>query len=275
MKHTLAENMLRFGVKNLSESNIKNLQEQTEPTPAAPAAAATTTKPAGQAERRKFESTFNANQGGKIVPAKVAGYAEKQPDGSFKPIGITMTYPKGSSGNSYIGFSPYNNVYVATGEFRSKDSMEALVAGSAGIAKGPLPVTALKDVITQLSKFTKTPLSLNPSVVEGLAIPASKSAVGKKVEQPITMGILKPWGVAQMHITYHPETNAELKRELWIGRSNIYTFAKDANGKVGYNASVSNYDSLLKKLSMTGTSEERKKVLDAATVLFNELNAKG
>ena len=271
MKNTLAENMLRFGVKNLSESDLRKLHEQTE-------MPATTTTPGAkpkQAERRKFESVWNANQQGKIVPAKVVGYAEKQPDGSFKPLGITMTYPKGSSGNNFIGFGLYNNVYVATGQFKTRESMEELVLGSAGVAKGPMPLTALNDVITQLSKFTKTPLSLDPKVVQGLALPASKSAVGKIVKQPITTGILRPWGEAQMHITYNPETNAETKRELWIGGSNMYTFAKDSKGNVGYNASVSNYDSLFKKLGMTGTSEDRKKVLDAATILYNELDSKG
>lgn len=274
MKHTLAENLLRFGVKNLSESNIKNLQEQTEPAPAAPAAAATTTKPAGQAERRKFESTFNANQGGTVVAAKVIGYADKQPDGNFKPGGITMTYPKGSSGNNYIGFSVLNGAYVATGAFAKPDAMQQLVLGSAGIAKGPLPVTALKDVIAQLSKFTKTPLSLDPRVEQGLALPASKSTNGKVVKQPITTGILRPWGEASLHITYNPETNTEMKRELWIGGTNQYTFTKSSTGKFGPNAAVSNYDSLYKKLGMTGTTEERNKVAAAAEILFNELSSK-
>jgi len=42
MKNTLAENLLRFGVKNLSESDIKKLQEQTPTTtpPATPPAQA-------------------------------------------------------------------------------------------------------------------------------------------------------------------------------------------------------------------------------------------
>lgn len=273
MKHTLAENMLRFGVKNLSESNIKNLQEA-EPTPAAPAAAATTTKPAGQAERRTFESTFNANQGGKIIPAKVTGYAIKQPDGSFKPGGITMSYPKSASGYTYIGLINSNGMYIPQGVYAKTDAMQELVLASAGISKGPLPVTALKNVIAQISAFTKTPLSLNPSVERGLALPAAKSANAKSVKQPITTGILKPYGTAFLQVTYNPETDIETKREIWIGGTNQYSFAKSSTGQFGPNAAASNYDSLYKKLGMTGTTQERKQVAAAAEVLYNELSSK-
>jgi hypothetical protein len=120
MKHTLAENLLRFGVKNLSEANIKTLQEQ-NPNAAAPAGAtkpgatapAGTTTPGAKpaAQNQRFEATVNTRNSNNDVPGSVVGFAMKQPDGSFLPGNIIVRYPGGAS---VVSFSLINSngVYI-------------------------------------------------------------------------------------------------------------------------------------------------------------------
>lgn len=269
MKHILAENMLRFGVKNLSESNIKNLQEA-EPTP--PASSATTpTQPTTPPANQRFESTFNVRQNNKDVAAKVVGFATKRPDGSFAPGSITLTYPHGGSGNTYIGFRNVEGTYVINpmsgAEIRKPSDIANAISEHkfASIAKGILPVTALKQVIANISKATKVSLKLDPAVEQAMAINHQNSAVSKTIPGKPT-GLLAPFKTAGLVLRLNPETGTEMYRELWLGGSNMYSYAK-WNGKVVPNGAERANDFL--KLDPAKQPELNQAITD----LYNQLDA--
>jgi hypothetical protein len=280
MKNKLAENLLRFGVKNLSEANIKTLQEQNpNATPPAGATKPSTTAPAGTttpaakpaAQNQRFEATFNTRQNNKDVPGSVVGFAMKQPDGSFKPGYIIVRYPGMSSVTSFSLINS-NGVYIldprGTGALKKPGDLAQAIKDYklAPIRKGLLPVTAVKQVIANIGKATKTSLKLDPTLEQAFAISWMNSAVSKSINGTPT-GVLAPFKTASLVLHLNPETGVEMYRELWLGRSNMYSYAKASNGKVGPNGSGRANDAL--KLPPERTPE----INQAVTDLYNQLEA--
>lgn len=273
MKHILAENLLRFGVKNLSEANIKMLQEQEDANAAAPGATTNpgTTTPGAKppAQNQRFEATFNTRANNKDVPGSVVGFAMKQPDGSFKPGYIIVRWPSGASVTSFSLINS-NGVYILDprGVFKKpRDLSQAIYDYKlASIQKGLLPVTAVKQVITNIGKATKTSLKLDPAVEQAFAITWMNSAVSKSIKGTPT-GVLAPFKTASLVLHLNPETGVEMYRELWLGNSNMYSYAKLSNGKVGPNGSGRANDAL--KLPPERTPE----INQAVTDLYNQLEA--
>jgi hypothetical protein len=237
MKHTLAENLLRFGVKNLSEANIKTLQEQETTTPTTPG-----TKP--PAPTKKVEIAFNCGNGNNKYPGVVRGYINKQPDGSFKPGNIVVGYPDNSGKQMFFTITNINNVYSLSNNSVSKiktpDALAEWIRNyGCAIDKPILPITAIQQTITQLATETQTKLSIDPTLKNAFAISYEESNVnGKSIQSSKLTGALAPFGFASINFKLNPQTLQEMpgSRQIWLGdgtrvSSNMYAF-KVIDGKL-------------------------------------------
>lgn len=245
MKHTLAENLLRFGVKNLSEANIKTLKEQEQnaaATTPAPSTAAPTTK--APVESKKFEVAFNCGRGKDKYPGIARAYAYKQPDGSFSPGNIVIGYPDNSGKQMFFTLINTNNVYSldnrSVSKFQTPDALAEWIKNyGCAIDKPILPITAIKQSIAQLAQYTKAKLTIDPAVQQAFAISYEESNVsGNPIQSGKLTGILAPFGFASINTRLNPETLQEMpgSRQIWLGdgtrvSSNMYAF-KIVNGKL-------------------------------------------
>jgi hypothetical protein len=214
MKHILAENLLRFGVKNLSEANIKTLHEQ-NPNATAPVAK-TTPKPAPQFQR--FEQTFNTTNG----QGRIIGFAEKQQDGSFKPKStIDIVYPS-YQGQFQIRLILRNTTYtiddqIGVGSKITGPADNWIYSSGAPIIAPIKPLTALNKVIESISKITGTQLFLNNWTRD--AFGSARTGVQKRALRVPTSNT-KYLGVyrdADLFINLDPESGKEIDRDFYIG----------------------------------------------------------
>jgi hypothetical protein len=217
MKNILAENMLRFGVKNLSEADRYHLTEITGSTPAA-------AKPTQVAV--EFATTLG--------PGKILGYLYKQSNGSFvqgpkiaiyRPDKMHVDIKLNDDKTSWI-FDPASS--------KDKDTLYAWLYENKNPAMyigGIKPSTVLNQVVAQLNKAAGTNVTIAGDILSALT--PSYQNVGTILKSEIaTQKILKPMKTASMKVYLDPETKKEMRREMNIGGTGTYIFVKGASGKI-------------------------------------------
>jgi hypothetical protein len=231
MKNILAENMLRFGVKNLSESTIKQLHEQhlneapPVPTGSAQPGAAPAKAPQNQRVEQIFRVKLNAKGAtadGKVIAniPMVQGKAQTPSKISIqwpKPDGKVITLSLTSTSKGQYDFD--------TREPASRDAkmqgMDWPGTNAANILGPQKPLTALNAVIAAINKQTGGNWSAANDVVEVLSNARSGVQKYATVQLSAAIGLkdgsIMPYKTAGLTITYDPETNKEIDRDFTIG----------------------------------------------------------
>jgi hypothetical protein len=261
MKNILAENMLRFGVKNLSEANIKTLHEQNpNATTTTPGAAKPKTYPT-----QRVEQTFNTIYNGSPAVGKVTGTLLKKEDGSFIPNSIRIDYPSSSGEPFVIYLKPLDGTMTFQIPNNAEGIQNFITSRSAQITKGNLPITAIKLVTDQMSKLSKVPLKMDPKLTNAFALPIGRFGDTKNIDMPAP-GLLAPFKIVRMHLVFHPETSKEIHREMHLGGGNQYSYAKDSSGKIIRNGGTGDPNDRL-KLTGQNLIELRQAITNAYTAL--------
>ena len=279
MKNTLAENLLRFGVKNLSESEKKKLHEQlatgTKTNPKKlPGVKVTAKKP--KSKPIPYMVSFNTvDSQNKPVVGTAEGFAVKQPDGKLAPSDkISLKMPS-NKGIQRIDFVRQGNVYTYSpySLYKNRKELAAFFHNYANrIAKPLKPQTALTQLIAQINKGTGANLTLNPQVVAGImdGWDYQSSGVTKRALVPKLSGLLTPMKSASLYVTYDPETGQEIHREMWLGNSNVYTYQKYSDGKI---KKTGGSNVLNDRPDMAPARENRKQFDAEITALYNQLES--
>jgi len=216
MKHTLAENMLRFGVKNLSESDLRKLQEQLE-------------EPKTKTPAQKVEQMFNVKTSAGKAVGSVKALLPLTNGKAGVPLDITINYPDVMNKLNLFKLRLFNNTTykLDTAYGSGKDFSEEWIVNSGGSILAPKkPLTAINDVIASINKQTGSNVSLDPKITQTLN--TAESGVRKSVDVQLTAkdvrlstGVLIPYKFARLSVVYDPETNKELYRRFTFGPNEI------------------------------------------------------
>jgi hypothetical protein len=259
MKNILAENMLRFGVKNLSEADRYHLTEITGSTPV-------------KVATPMYKASFASNLG----PITFTGTTVKQPNGSFKPDPTIQAYIT-KKGFLRAQLNPTTGIFgFDTENFGPNyDKARTWLYGTPPmflINKGINPGTALTQVVAQLNKAAGTAYTIDPKVLQAL-LPGLNTAVQGNSSVAALSGILAPLQNASMTVYYDPETGAELNKFMYL-RNDVYKYSMIA-GKLtpaGGTQNALNDDAI--KAGLANVTFDRKQFNAALTSLWTTLSAK-
>ena len=249
MKNILAENLLRFGVKNLSEADKLRLEQKTPTTGGGGAVAGTTAStaaaktpmkpivvnfkmskrpgPIGDAKKGIVQCNVTArpskNTAGAIVPPAFITLNLLGVDGKFAPI--VFEYQK--IVNTYI---PQDR------SMRGENLVEYLRNQTDKVAEGIMPATALTQMTNQISQLTGQQVSIDSSILNSITsaynIPGKTGVLNIK-NLPLKGGILNPKNAKAFvyyKVYFQPETNQEIDKRLELAPGDY--FIRIVNGKV-------------------------------------------
>ena len=220
MKNTLAENLLRFGVKNLSEAEKKKLHEQ--PGEDNPNKLPGTTVTAKSAVK-KLQTSFKREDG------KIAIWTAS----------VKMD-PKTKKWNLVdFRFSPDGQPAVAPLRLQNNAIMRGDIAamldnGELGYTgPGMSPLAALTNLLSQVAKQTGVQYGISGDLQNTLSALPNRYYTYK--ESTIPKGsYLKPGISYGIKSLVNPDTNQVINRTLYIGskNSNAYQIVIDQTGKL-------------------------------------------
>lgn len=240
MKNTLAENLLRFGVKNLSEADLIRLTEQATP-------------PAGSV------SSTEANPN-KLPTAKVTAKSPtKRLEASFKTeLGTTATWI------AYIKMDPTTKKWNLV-EFRftpdgkgtasvlriqdnrvQEDELlrKQLENGEIGYTgPGMSPLASLNNLLQQVAKQTGVQWGVSGDLQRMLTSMPNRYYNNKTDKLTIPTEALKPGVTYGVRTLLNPDTNQVVNRLFYIGDA-AYGVYLEPNGTLSKN----NISNLAKKL---------------------------
>jgi hypothetical protein len=244
LEKLIAENMLRFGVKNLSESDIKKLQEQNPPrgsetNPKKLAGATVTAKSA----EKKLEASFKRDDN------KIATWSAS----------VKMD-PKTKKWNLVdFRFSPDGQPAVAPLTLENNKIMQGDIKALLGNGElgytgpGMSPLASLNNLLSQVAKQTGVQYGIHVDLQNTLANLPNRYYTYKSAIIP-KGSYLKPgisYGVKSL---INPDTNQVINRTLYIGDkySNAYQIVIDQTGKLR-GSGVNSIQTVVKNLFQGGS----------------------
>jgi len=253
MKNILAENLLRFGVKNLSEADKLRLEQKTPTAGGGGAVAGKTPAAVKPAQGKKVVASFKMSVGGGAAGQQSKGITE------CSVYGILTKDPKTGK------FLPPNELTLSlafNGKFLKERALTFVLNKMAntymlqpnqGVTNGPKlveflryktdqiesgsPATALMQVIENIKNETGVNVSIDSSVVSNIRSAYDvywKSGITDFKKMNITQGVLKPFTTVTLKKYFNPETNQEYinDRMLSFGTSKFgYYVGKSAPAK--------------------------------------------
>lgn len=237
MKNILAENLLRFGVKNLSEADIKKLHE-VEP---APGTATNPNKLAGarvtaKAPTKALQASWKTDNGTTaswIANIKMDPATKKwnlvdfrfTPDGT--PAVLTLRIENNAIMPGYVKEKTENGEMGYTGP-------------------GMSPLASLNNLLSQVAKQTGVQYSINPSLSLLLKNLPNRYYSNKtsKVNLPAGTEALKPGVLFGVRSLINPDTNQIVNRLFYIGDTSYGVYLDQPNNTLS-KVSIAN---LAKKL---------------------------
>lgn len=237
MKNILAENLLRFGVKNLSESDIKKLHEQDPNGRLLPV-----TKVTARSAEKTLQTSFKTDDN------QVATWSAKiKMDPTTKKWNIK--YIQFQLGDKIVGPLRLDNNQIQRGEIAA-----LLNNGEMGYTgPGMSPLASLNSLINQISKQTGVQYGINVDLKNTLSNMPNRYFTYKTSVVP-KGSYLKPGIEFGIKSLVNPDTNQVINRTLFIGDkySSTYQIVIDANGKLK-NAGPNSIETVLKNLFQSGT----------------------
>lgn len=251
MKNTLAENLLRFGVKNLSESDIKKLQEQNPPAgnETNPNKLPGTTVTVKSAEK-KLQASF------KRADNKTATwFANVKMDPKTKKWNlVNIKFTPDDRGTAEAPLSINNDLVQAgnVSQLLSSNRSGDLV-GYTG--PGMSPLAALNNLLSQISKQTGVQYGISQDLKNTITPPNMPNFYFTYKESTIPKGsYLKPGISYGIKSLVDPDTNQVINRTLFIGDriSSAYQIVIDQTGKLR-GAGSNSVETVVKNLLQGGS----------------------
>lgn len=244
MKNILAENLLRFGVKNLSDNDKLKLEQKTG---GGGAVASTTPTTAAKTPIKPIVVNFkmcrkpgpigDTSKG--IVQCNVTATPRKNNKGAMIPpakITLNLLGVDGKFSPLVFVYSDTVNTYITENQsMRGQVLVDFLRKNTEKVAEGIMPATALTQMTNQISQLTGQQVSIDSSLIDKIAsaynVPGMTGVMNFK-NLKVSGGILNPRNKA-IYVTYkvyfQPETNQEIEKrfELYGGH-----FIRVVNGRV-------------------------------------------
>jgi hypothetical protein len=207
MKNTLAENLLRFGVKNLSESDRSKLAEQK------PGAAATPAK----TQTKRLAASFKTPYGG---TGTFSATIQLDPTTKKWKVGQIRFDSEGGQDAGIKDIFTITGDGKGGGNFKHTESLiRQFQAKGVDSYSGPglKPGTAAKKLAEQLSQATGAQWFASSELINLFSDWRNGYVEYKKSKVPAGTEQLKPGTEFGVVITRDPETNQILYRNLYYG----------------------------------------------------------
>lgn len=279
MKNILAENLLRFGVKNLSEADKLRLEQKTPTTGGGGAVAGktpTTVKPPqGKKVVASFKMSVGAGPAGQqskgITENSVYGILTKDPKtGKFLPpntLTLSLSQNKQPVPVRFVLVGGTTYQLEPGQKFTNGPKLVEFLRSNTGHIESGSPATALMQVIENIKNETGVNVSIDSTVVNNIRSAYDvywKTGIVDVKQTPITSGVLKPFKRAILDKYINPETNQEYidNRKLVLGNG-AYGFWIN-NDKIAGLTNVGTKSELVTFLRQSGAVPEN---MDTSTIL--------
>lgn len=228
MKNILAENLLRFGAKNLSEADIKKLHE-TNPVAAAPGTEANPNNLAGakvtaKAPTKTLQTSWKTELG--KTASWIANIKMDPATKKWNLVDFRFT-PDGTP--AYDILKLYNNDIM---QGYVKEKTENGEMGYSG--PGMSPLASLNNLLSQVAKQTGVQYGIHVDLKNMLADMPNRFWTYKKSNIKFPPDGLKPGVLFGVRTQTNPDTNQIQNRLFFIGDEG-YGVYLDANGTLSKN----------------------------------------
>ena len=240
MKNILAENLLRFGVKNLSKSDIKKLQEQDPNGRKLPGAKVT-----AQAPEKKLQASFM-----RADKKTATWFANIKMDPKTKKWNLVdIRFTADGQATAAPPLAIKDNL-VQAGNVR-----QLLTATSTGdlvgyTGPGMSPLAALNNLLSQIAKQTGVQYGVSQQLKNIITPPEMPNFYYTYKESTVPKGgYLKPGIKFGVKSNVDPDTNQVLNKYLYIGErfNPSLDISIDNSGKLRL-AGIDSVDSVAKEL---------------------------
>jgi hypothetical protein len=288
MKNILAENLLRFGVKNLSEADKLRLEQKT---PTAPAVAGKTPTAAPKTPAKKVQVSFNMSTGAglrqnlKVTECKVYGtYMQDPKTRKYGPPNqlVLQLSQNGKPVNIIFRLNTMTNTYLMENNTLKGDKLVDYLRYNTEHIVDKNPATALTQIIENIKNETGVAVNIDSTVVNNIRSAYDiywKTGIVDINQMTITAGVLAPYKRAVLDKYINPETNQEYidSRKLVFGNGSAGFWIK--NDKIAGVTNVSSRNEIINFLKSQKSVPEAMdnstaygKIIAQAQALYDQLN---